>query len=53
MDPSLPRLAPCVSGMTLRVAETPPGVEARALSGRPERARDDLVALGEELGAEL
>ena len=35
------------------VADAPPGVEVRALSGRPERARDDLVALGEELGAQL
>lgn len=35
------------------VAEPLPGVETRALSGDPARARDDLVALGEELGRSL
>ena len=29
------------------------GIEARALSGDPERAREDLVALGEALASEL
>jgi glycerate kinase len=33
-----------------RVEEAPEGFEVRALSGQPERARPDLVALGEELG---
>ena len=33
-----------------RVVEAPPSVEAIALSGDPERAREDLVALGARLG---
>jgi glycerate kinase len=32
-----------------RVVEAPPGADVRALSGRRERARDDLVGLGEDL----
>ena len=36
-----------------RVAEPPAAVEVHELSGRPERARDDLTALGEELGRAL
>ncbi|MFN2469423.1 MAG: glycerate kinase [Gaiellaceae bacterium] len=36
-----------------RVVDVPGGVEAHALSGAPARAREDLVALGEWLGAEL
>jgi glycerate kinase len=36
-----------------RVAEALPGVETVALSGDPERAREDLAELGEELGARL
>ena len=30
-----------------------PGVEMHALSGEPDRAEDDLVALGEKLGSSL
>ena len=33
-----------------RVLERPAGAEVHELSGDPERARDDLVALGERLG---
>ena len=36
-----------------RVDEPLAGVETYALSGRPEHAHDDLVALGERLGREL
>jgi glycerate kinase len=36
-----------------RVVEPVPGVDTLALSGRPERARDDLVALGTRLAGEL
>jgi glycerate kinase len=36
-----------------RVDEPLPGAEMYELSGRPERARDDLFALGERLGREL
>jgi hypothetical protein len=32
------------------VTEVPEEFDVRALSGRPERARGDLVELGEELG---
>ena len=35
------------------VAEAPSGVEVHTLSGKPSRARDDLVALASELGARL
>jgi glycerate kinase len=35
------------------VVEAPPGAEVHALSGRPERAAEDLVALGERLGLSL
>jgi glycerate kinase len=34
-----------------RVLERPPGVESYELSGDPARAREDLVELGERLGA--
>lgn len=36
-----------------RVVEPPPGAEVEELSGRPERARSDLVQLGERLGRSL
>lgn len=36
-----------------RVLEAPLNVEVRALSGRPERAGEDLASLGEELGLAL
>jgi len=35
------------------VVEAPPGAEVHALSGRPEQAAEDLVALGERLGLSL
>ena len=35
------------------VAEAPPGAEVYALGGDPARAREDLVELGERLGAAL
>ena len=35
------------------VVEAPPGAEVHALSGRPDRAAEDLVALGERLGLSL
>jgi glycerate kinase len=36
-----------------RVTERPEGVDLHELSGDPERAREDLVVLGERLGREL
>jgi glycerate kinase len=36
-----------------RVDEAPPGVEAYALSGNPDRAAEDLVELGERLAGAL
>lgn len=36
-----------------RVLERPPRTSVRVLSGRPAAARDDLVALGKELGGAL
>jgi glycerate kinase len=35
------------------VVEAPPGAEVHALSGRPDRAAEDLVALGQRLGLSL
>ncbi len=35
------------------IVEPLPGAECHALSGRPERAADDLVELGERLGLSL
>ena len=35
-----------------RIAESPEGVETASLSGEPQRAREDLLALGRELGAD-
>jgi glycerate kinase len=36
-----------------RIVEAPPGVEVRELEGGPDRAADDLVALGERLARAL